>query len=94
LDKTETEILRGERAKQLLEEPLLVEAFTTIEKELTEQWLSSPVRDVEAREKLYLTLKCLQRVKGHIATVMDTGTLAKATLAQRTGQTLKRVFSQ
>lgn len=35
MDKTETEILRGERAALLLQDELLVEAFQTIERELT-----------------------------------------------------------
>lgn len=92
-DKTEAEILRGERALQLLQEPLIVEAFETVERELTEQWQKSPVRDVEGREKLYLTLLCLQKVQGHLVSVLNTGKMAKATLAQRVGQTLNRFSS-
>lgn len=93
MDKTETEILRGERARQLLDEPLIVEAFALIEREYQEQWQNSPARDVEAREKLYLSLKCLHKVKAHLTHTMESGQLAKATLAQRAGRTLKAVFS-
>lgn len=92
-DPMEVEILRGERARLLLEDPLIVEAFQTTEQELTDQWLRSPVRDVEGREKLYLTLRCLQKVQGHLTSVMNNGTIAKATLAQRAGRTLRRAFS-
>lgn len=94
MDKSESEILRGERAKQLLEDPLLTEAFTLIELEYMKAWQDSPARDKEARETLYLSIKNLQKVRGHLLQVMDSGTLAKLTLAQRTGQALKRVFSQ
>jgi hypothetical protein len=93
LDRIETEILRGERAKQLLEEPLLSEAFALIELEYMKAWQDSPARDKEARETLYLSIKNLQKVRGHLLQVMDSGTMAKATLAQRAGQTLKRAFS-
>lgn len=93
-DKAEYEIVRGERAAQLLQEPLLVEAFETLQKELTDQWQKSPVRDVEGREKLYLSLLCLQRVQGQLATVLETGKVAKATLAQRAGQTLSRAWNR
>ena len=93
-DKTEFEIARGERALQILQEPLLVEAFETIEQELIEQWQKSPVRDVEGREKLYLTLLCLHRVQTHLQSVLETGKIAKATLAQRAGQALSRAFSR
>jgi hypothetical protein len=92
LDRIETDILRGERARQLLEEPLIVEAFALIEQEYQKAWQASPARDMEAREKLYLSLKCLHQVKGHLSSVMESGTLAKATLAQRAGQTLRRAF--
>lgn len=94
MDRIEAEILRGERAKQLLEEPLIVEAFQVIEKEYLDQWQNSPARDVEGREALFLMLKCLQRVKGHLTLAMESGMIEKATLAQRAGQTLSRVFSK
>jgi hypothetical protein len=94
LDRTEAEILRGERARQLLEEPLIVEAFDLIEREYHKAWQDSPARDNEARELLYLSLKNLAKVKGHLVQVMESGMLAKATLAQRAGQTLRRAFSK
>jgi hypothetical protein len=92
-DKTEYEIARGERALQVLREPLLQEAVIEIERELTEQWQNSPVRDVEGREKLYLTLLCLKKVQRHLESVVETGKVAQATLAQRVGQSLSRAFS-
>ncbi len=93
-DKAEYEIARGERAQQLLNDPLLVEAFETIEKELHDQWQNSPARDAEGREKLFLTLKCLHKMHGHLVNVLESGKMAKATLAQRAGQTLSSAFSR
>lgn len=87
-DKTEMEILRGERAQLLLQDELLIDAFTLIEEELTEQWQNSPARDQEGREKLWLSLKLLHKLQRNLVTVMETGKIAKATLAQRAlGQT-------
>lgn len=91
-DKTEQEIHRGEQAARLLNEPLIAEAFATIEQELTEQWQNSPARDQEGREKLWLSLKLLHRVRGHLTNVMETGQIAQATLAQRVGQKLRQSF--
>lgn len=88
MDRTEHEIQRGERAALLLQDELIVGAFETIEKELTEQWQNSPVRDVEGREKLWLSLKLLQKVHGHLTSVVETGQIAKLTLAQQIGQKL------
>jgi hypothetical protein len=91
-DTLETEIRRGEHAASLLNDELLTEAFATIEKEYTEQWLNSPARDSEAREKLWLSLKLLQMVRGHLQSTLETGQIARATLAERVGQTFKRLF--
>lgn len=89
MDKAETEIRRGEHAAQLLNDELLTEAFAFIEQELTQQWQNSPARDHEGREKLWLSLKLLQKVHGHLVSVLETGKFARATLAQRIGQLSK-----
>lgn len=92
-DKTEHEILEGQHAAQLLADPLLVDAFAQIEQEYTDAWLASPVRDYEGREELYRLLRSLQAVKARLSQVVDSGKVAQATLAQRTGQALKQFFS-
>lgn len=86
----EQEAQRGQDAKRLLEEPLLKEAFETIEQELIEQWKQAPARDVEGREKLWLMLHLLNKVHGHLESVMASGQLAQATLAQRVKRALGR----
>lgn len=91
-DKTEHEIVRGEHAARLLSDELLNEALQTIESEYIEQWKNSPTRDEEGREKLWLMVKTAQRFRLELESVLNTGKLAKATLAQRVGQTLKRAF--
>lgn len=91
-DQTEHEIRRGEQAERLLSDPLLVEAFATIEQELTRQWQDSPARDTQARETLWLSLKLLHRLQGQLQVVVETGQVAKATLAQRVGQMFSRSF--
>lgn len=87
-DKTEYEIQRGERAAQILAEPIIVEALEVIEQEYTEQWKNSPARDQEGREKLWLMVKTAQRFRAELVQAMETGQVAKATLAQRIGQRL------
>jgi hypothetical protein len=88
----ETEIQRGERAAHLLNDELLQEAFATIEKEYTEKWLNSPVRDNEGREHLFLMVKTLHRLRSELLIVLETGQVARATLAERLGETFKRHF--
>ena len=89
-DKTEIEIRRGEHAASLLNDELLSEAFAYVAQELTEQWQNSPARDQSGREKLWLSLKLLQKVHGHLSSVLETGKFAKATLAQQIGERLRQ----
>ena len=91
-DKTELEILRGRDAEQLLAHPLLQEAFELIEQEYTHEWQNSPARDQDGRERLWLMLRLLKRLKGQLEQVVSTGEMAKATLAQRIGQRLNPYF--
>lgn len=91
-DQLESEIRRGDHAASLLNDELLQEAFATIEREYTDQWLKSPARDAEGREKLYLMLKTLHRLQSELQSVLETGQVAKATLAERVGSTLKLYF--
>ena len=79
----ERDILRGQQAKELLEHPLLAEAFTTLEQEILSEWQNSPARDIEGREKLWMMLKLAQRVKSALETLVDTGKLAKHQLIER-----------
>lgn len=71
------EIRRGEQADLLLQNPILIESFDKIEEELTEAWISSPQRDVDARERLHLSICLLRKLKEQIREVAETGKLAR-----------------
>ena len=47
----EEEKIRGQQAKELLENPIFKEAVQKVSEELDLEWISSPVRDTEGREK-------------------------------------------
>lgn len=61
----------------------------TYRQRLMEEWASSPARDTEGREKLWLMLKTAEAVERHLVQLMETGKLAsiqweqKQTLLQR-----------
>lgn len=79
----EDEVMRGEQAAMLLNHPLLIEARETIESELMNAWQTSPARDVEGRETLWLSVKLLQQVFQHLKSTLETGQLAAEGLARR-----------
>ncbi|MGH6932282.1 MAG: hypothetical protein ACREEE_07590 [Dongiaceae bacterium] len=74
------EFRRGEQARRLLEDPLLREAFATVEAALTDAWRASAEGAAAERERLWLMLRLLGRVRGHLSEALETGRLAQAQL--------------
>ena len=50
----EKEKQRGLRAKQILEDEIFVETINTIKTNLYQEWINTPIRDSEGREKIFL----------------------------------------
>lgn len=72
----EERLHRGGRAREVLENEEFAAAFDAIEQELTDIWKTSPQRDEAGRERLFLALTMLSKVKASIMTTMETGQLA------------------
>jgi ribosome-associated protein YbcJ (S4-like RNA binding protein) len=66
-------IAKGERAEKLLKNELLIEAFEQIKAALMEKWATSPVRDQEGREYLFLQIKATNDARGYLEQVMRDG---------------------
>lgn len=72
----EERLYKGTRAREVLENEEFISAFTSIEEELTDAWKQSPQRDADGRERLFLALSMLGKVKASLTTTMETGQLA------------------
>tara|TARA_R100001460_G_scaffold102156_2_gene146406 strand:- start:10066 stop:10323 length:258 start_codon:yes stop_codon:yes gene_type:complete len=72
----EEEKIRGQQAKELLENPIFKEAVQKVSEELDLEWISSPVRDTEGREKIYMMKRMLNVLLVQIKSVVETGQLA------------------
>ena len=68
---------REERAKRLLDDPLFIESFDVLEKELMALWETTGAQDVDQRESFWLALRLLVRIKAHITSIVETGHMAK-----------------
>lgn len=66
-------IHRGNDAKQLLENPLLKDAFISVRESIHQKWSESPARDTEGREKLWQMLSLLKMLENHIKGFIETG---------------------
>ncbi len=81
MDK-EKEIQRGQQAKRILEDPIFVEALQKVSQELDQEWINSPIRDTEGREKIYMMRKMLGVLHVQLQSVMETGKLATKQINQ------------
>jgi len=69
--------LREEHAKRLLTDPLFVEAFELLEKNLLNSWSVSGVNEIDTREQIWLSLRLLERIRLHLTSIIETGDMAK-----------------
>tara|TARA_R100001594_G_scaffold65928_1_gene100260 strand:+ start:188 stop:424 length:237 start_codon:yes stop_codon:yes gene_type:complete len=73
----EQEQKRSELAKNILDNPVFQDAIKQIKQELYGEFLNSPARDSEGREKIYLMGKMFDLLLVNIKSVMETGKLNK-----------------
>jgi hypothetical protein len=76
----QTELRRGEQARQLQQNELYNEAFDTVRQAIIDKWIQCPVRDREGQHELKLMLKLLGEVTGFVDQVLQTGKMAEIQL--------------
>lgn len=69
-------IAKGQHAKRLLEDEVLVEALDAIEKDIFDEWRTTTIEAYDERSDLFLTLKCLERLKARLRAILDDGVIA------------------
>jgi hypothetical protein len=77
---------RGQRAIELLENELLIEAFTVLDNRLTDALNDLPEGERDKvknqLEQIWMMRKLLKSLKGHISDVITTGKMASLKLEQ------------
>lgn len=73
---------KAARAKTLLESELLTEAFKSLEDSYTAAWRATLIDDVSAREKLFLAINVVGKVRDHLQSIVSNGKLAEKELQQ------------
>ncbi|MBR0814908.1 hypothetical protein JQ544_25490 [Bradyrhizobium diazoefficiens] len=71
---------RAIRAEALRDDELLNEAFAMLEKSYIAAWRATTVNDAASREKLFLAINIVGKVRDHLAGVIANGKLAQAEL--------------
>jgi hypothetical protein len=70
------------RAQALLDDEMLSEAFETLEKSYMSAWRGTAIDDVAGREKLFLAINIVGKVRDHLASIISNGKLAQAELTE------------
>jgi hypothetical protein len=70
------------RAQELLDNELLSEAFGALEDNYTAAWRGTTIDDLAAREKLFLAINIVGKVRDHLTAVVTNGKLAQAELKE------------
>jgi len=69
---------RAAEAAQLLDNPLLNEAFDSVRSAAVHAWEMTKADDTQSREIAWLTVKVLARIKGELQSIVDDGRIAAA----------------
>jgi hypothetical protein len=81
-DKLSQAAAKAARAQNLLDNELLSEAFTALESSYTAAWRATTIDDVSGREKLFLAINIVGKVRDHLQGIVNNGKLAAAELKQ------------
>ena len=69
--------LREEKAKRILQDPLYIESFDIMKEDLMNRWNSSGSIELEARESIWLAMRLLDKIQGHLKSIIETGHMAE-----------------
>ena len=80
MDKKETQIREGKRAQVLLNDPLLKQAFEDLLATYRQEIFNTNFADDEKRRSLWMAYNMLDKIRGHLQTIMESGKLAQKDL--------------
>lgn len=77
-----TDVERGRRAAELLNDELLKSALDAIESEVIQQWENCPVRDTDGKETLWKLYKVSKKFRAVLQGHVENGKLAAHELSR------------
>lgn len=81
-DELREQVAQGARARELLDDEVLAQAFEALERRYIETWRSSSAEDSVGREKLYWALQGLDYARRELRIMLDNGNIAASQLEQ------------
>jgi len=80
VNKLHSLVNRGERAKRIMEEEFVKEAFDKIESTLMDAWRQSASDETGARDNAYIMYRLLQNFKQQFVIAITTGEVSRKEL--------------
>ena len=80
IDKMEKQIREGQRAAQLLNDPLLKQAFEDLLDTYKQEIFNTNFADDNRRRSLWMAYNMVDKIRGHLQTIMESGKLASKDL--------------
>ena len=75
---TDNDQIAGRRAKELLEDPVMQQAFRALHDTYLDAWERTETDDKEGRERLFMAVQALEHVALHLRVLSEAGRLASA----------------
>ena len=72
-----SDLQREEKAQNLLNNELFQESFEILRKDLMDRWSASGSTELEARESIWLAMRLLDKLYGHLTSIVETGHMNK-----------------
>jgi hypothetical protein len=79
-----TESERGNRARDLLANPMFRETINELRTAIADKWRAAPMRDIEGQHELKIMDKLLTDIEAYIKKTADTGKMADIQLERDT----------
>ena len=74
------QIREGQRAAQLLDDPLLKQAFEDLLETYKQEIFNTNFADDNRRRSLWMAYNMVDKIRGHLQTIMESGKLASKDL--------------
>jgi hypothetical protein len=88
MNPVDQELKDSQRAKELLNDPLIQKIFQDLETKYIEAWRNSDVKDFAGREVLFQLTWAVAEVRSHFNVILEKGEFHKQTLSR----SMKRKF--
>ena len=82
INTMDKQIREGKRAAQLLDDPLLKQAFEDLLETYKQEIFNTSFADDNKRRSLWMAYNMLDKIRGHLQSIMESGKLAQKDLEQ------------